>query len=186
MGNLTYMLNVSLDGFVETPDRSLAWGRIDDELHRWFNDQARGIQASLYGRRLYELMAAHWPTAEQDPATTEVERDFARIWNATPKVVFSTTLDRVRPNDRLVAGDVGPILDDVRSQYPGDLEVGGPTLAAQFVERQLVDVYHLVIHPVVLGAGTPYWPALERSMDLRLTETHTFGSGVVALRYERG
>jgi len=95
MGKLIYLFNVSLDGFVETVDHSLDWSVVDAEVHSWFNEQSRAVDASLYGRRLYEVMAAHWPTAESDPATTEVEREFARIWNAMPRIVFSTTLDSV-------------------------------------------------------------------------------------------
>ena len=79
MGKLIYMMNVSLDGFVETPDHGLDWGVIDDELHSFFNDQMRGVDASLYGRRLYETMAGYWPTAESDPAGTDVTREFARL-----------------------------------------------------------------------------------------------------------
>jgi dihydrofolate reductase len=184
MGKLIYLFNVSLDGFVETVDRSLDWTFPDDELHSWFNEQSRAIDASLYGRRLYELMAAHWPTAESDPAATEPEREFARIWNATPKIVFSTSLESVGPGCRLVAGDVGDRLTEIRSEFPGDLEVGGPTLASAFIERGLVDEYRVVVHPVVLGAGTPYLPALRDRIGLRLLETRTFGSGVVYLGYE--
>lgn len=170
-------MNVSLDGFVEAPDRSLDWATVDDELHSWFNDQTRALAASLYGRRLYELMAAHWPTAEDDPAATEVMREFARIWNAMPKIVFSTSLARVDQNSRLVRGDVAPLLEDLRREFDGDLAVAGPDLAAQFVRRGLVDEYRLVVHPVVLGAGTPFWPALDTPLRLRAGETRAFASG---------
>src|SRR5919109_1949552 len=110
MGKLIYLLNVSLDGFIETTDHRLDWTLIDDELHRWFNDRERSLDATLYGRRLWEVMAAHWPTAEEDPSSTDTERDFARIWNAMPKIVFSSTLDHVEHNARLVRGDVGEVL----------------------------------------------------------------------------
>ena len=95
MGKLVYSLNVSLDGFVETVDHSLDWAVVDDELHTWFNEQTRTLDASLYGRRMYELMSAYWPRAESDPSATEPMLDFARIWNAMPKIVFSTTLGSV-------------------------------------------------------------------------------------------
>ena len=183
MGKLIYLMNVSLDGFVETPDRGLDWTVIDDEIHSWFNDHARGIEASMYGRRLYEVMAAYWPTAESDPEATETMLEFGRIWNATPRIVFSRTLESVDFNSRLVSGDVGEVLAKVRAEFDGDIEVGGPTLAAQFIERGLVDEYRLVVHPVVLGAGTPFFPRLERPIGLRLIETQTFSSGDVSLRY---
>jgi dihydrofolate reductase len=183
MGKLIYLLNVSLDGFIETKDRSLAWTTVDDELHTWFNDHARTISASLYGRRLYEVMSAYWPTYESDPDATEPMREFGRIWNATPRFVFSSTLERVEFNSRLVRGDVGEALARVRTEFDGDLEVGGPTLAASFVRRGLVDEYHLVVHPVILGGGRPFFPELESPIPLRLAETRRFASGAVYLGY---
>jgi dihydrofolate reductase len=185
MGKLIYTMNVSLDGFVETPDHSLDWTVVDDELHQWFNDQFRTIEASLYGRRLYEVMAASWPTAETDPSSTEVMREFARIWNAVPRVVFSTTLDHVEWNSRLVSGDVGEIYRQIREEFSGDLEVAGPTLAAQFIRRGLVDEFQVVVHPVVLGAGTPFFPPLEAPIRLRLIDERRFASGVTLLHYAR-
>ena len=183
MGKLIYLLNVSLDGFVETPTHSLEWATVDEELHSWFNDQTRTLDATLYGRRMYELMAGHWPTAEADPSATDVERDFARIWNPMPKIVFSSSLERVEHNGRLVRGDVARVLEDVRREFEGDLDVGGPNLAGQFVRRGLVDEYRLVVHPVVLGAGTPFWPELDAPLRLRLIETQTFTSGVQLRSY---
>ena len=185
MGKLIYCLNVSLDGFIETPDHSLDWATVDEELHGWFNDWMRTLDATLYGRRLYEVMAAHWPTAADDPSITDVERDFAEIWNPMPKIVFSSTLESVDHNARLVRGDVGEVLDDLRREFDGDMDVGGPNLAGQFVRRGLVDEYLLVVHPVVLGSGTPFWPQLDGQQRLRLIETRTFGSGVQLIAYER-
>jgi dihydrofolate reductase len=183
MGKLIYALNVSLDGYVETPDHALDWANIDEELHTWFNDLARELDASLYGRRMYELMAGYWPTAESDPAATQAELDFARIWIDTPKVVFSSTLSAVEWNSRLVRGDVGDELARLRSEFDGNLDVGGPTLASAFIRRGLVDEYRLIVHPVILGAGTPFFPQLETPIRLRLTETRRFESGVTCLGY---
>ena len=184
MTKLIYCLNVSLDGFIETPDHGLAWTQMDEELHAWFNERERSLDASLYGRRLYEVMT-YWGTAEEDPSLTDVERDFARIWNTVPKVVFSTTLERVEYNSRLVRGDVGDVLNDLRREFDGDLGVAGPNLAGQFVRRGLVDEFQLVVHPVVLGAGTPFWPELDTPLRLRLADTHRFTSGVVMTSYVR-
>lgn len=186
MGRLIYVLNVSLDGFIEAPDHSLDWTKVDAELHRWFNDMMRTLDATLYGRRMYELMAAYWPTGEDDPSGTDVTREFARIWNPMPKIVFSTTLDHVEHNSRLTSGDVRARLEELRREFDGDIGVAGPNLASQFVRLGLVDAYHLVTHPVVLGAGTPFWPPLDAPLPLRLTGTRTFASGVVITSYERG
>jgi len=183
MGKLIYSMNVSLDGYVETPEHSLDWANVDEELHGWFNDRTREVDASLYGRRMYELMAGYWPAAESDPSATPVEREFARIWKPMPKIVFSSTLTSVDWNSRLVRGDVGEELARLRTEFDGDLDVGGATLAAEFIRRGLVEEYRLLVHPVVLGAGTPFFPELESPIHLQLTETATFDSGVIYLGY---
>ncbi|CAN5663709.1 dihydrofolate reductase family protein [soil metagenome] len=183
MGRLIYSMNVSLDGFVETPDHSLDWTTVDEELHGWFNDRTRQVDASLYGRRMYELMAGYWPTAGSDPSATPAMLEFARLWLETPKVVFSSSLERVEWNSRLVRGDIGDELARLRDEFPGDLDVGGARLAAAFIRRGLVDEYRLLVHPVVLGAGTPFFPTLDAPITLRPTETRSFSSGVRYLGY---
>ncbi|MGH2475803.1 MAG: dihydrofolate reductase family protein [Candidatus Limnocylindrales bacterium] len=183
MGRLVYSMNVSLDGFVATPDGGLDWATVDDELHTWFNDQARALDASLYGRRMYELMADYWPSGEDDPSATDAMREFARIWKPMPKIVFSTSLEQVEHNARLVHGDAKTVLEGLRREFGGDLDVGGPNLAGQFVRRGLVDEYRLIVHPVVLGTGTPFWPELDAPLRLRLTETRTFASGAELRSY---
>jgi dihydrofolate reductase len=183
MGKLVYLMNVSLDGYVETPDHSLDWTDVNEEVHRWFGDRSRETDAFLYGRRLYEVMNAFWPTAESDPSAPDYIIDFARVWNATPKIVFSTSLAGVEGNSRLVSGDVGDVLARLRAEFPGELSVAGPTLAAQFIRRGLIDEYRVVVHPVILGAGLPFFPALETPVGLRLTETRQFASGAMYLAY---
>lgn len=183
MGKLIYIMNVSLDGYIETPDHSLDWSIPDEELHTWFNDRARETDVFLYGRRLYEVMAAYWPTAASDPAATDYMLDFARIWNEKPKVVFSATLATVRWNSRLANADIGEELARLRTEFKGDMSVGGPTLASEFMRRGLVDEYQLLVHPIILGAGTPFFPKLETRINLRLKETRIFASGVTYLGY---
>lgn len=177
MGRLIYSMNVSLDGFAATPDGGLGWTIVDDELHTWFNDQARTFEASLYGRRMYELMAAYWPTGQDDPSATDAMREFSRIWKPMPKIVFSSSLRRVQHNSRLVRGPIETVLEDLRGEFDGDLDVGGPNLAGQFVRKGLIDEYRLVVHPVVLGSGVPFWPRLDAPLRLRLVQTQAFASG---------
>jgi dihydrofolate reductase len=186
VGKLIYMLNVSLDGFVETPDHGLEWSVVDEELHSWFNERTAAVDASLYGRGLYETMAAYWPTAESDLEAGPVEREYGAIWNRTPRYVFSKTLETVEHNSQLIrGGDIGEALDRIRAERPGDLEVGGARLAHQFVARDLVDEYWMVVHPVVIGAGTPYWPPGVSVGPLELVQTYRFSSGVVLLAHRR-
>ena len=185
MGRLIYLMNVSLDGFVETLDHDLSWGRIDDEVHAFFSEQARTTDAMLYGRRLYELMTAYWPFAADDPNATPAMLEFARFWNETPRLVFSRTLTEVAWNSRLVHEPPVEALAAIRAEFPGDITVAGPTLAAEFVRRDLVDEYRMVVHPAILGAGTPYIPVLDAPLDLELVDTRRFASGVMYLGYER-
>ena len=184
MSRLVYGMNVSLDGYAAGPDGNLDWSHVDDEIHGWWNDRIREAAAYLYGRRIWELMSAHWPTAAEDPASGPVEREFARIWTDAPKVVFSSTLESVAWNARLERGRIEDVIDRVRNEFDGDLDVAGPTLAAPLVRRNLIDVYRLVIHPVMLGRGLPFFPDLERPVGLRLVETRTFESGLVYVGYE--
>jgi dihydrofolate reductase len=170
---------------VATPAGSLDFVHVDDELHEVFNDEARSVATMLYGRRMYELLVAYWPTGDQDPNATPAMRDFARIWRDKPKVVFSTTLDQVGWNSRLVRGDA---VEEVRrlKQLPDhDMDVGGPTLASTLIKADLVDEFRMYVNPIVLGAGVPYFPRLDRPLELSLVETRRFGGDVVYLRYER-
>jgi dihydrofolate reductase len=184
MGKLIYSMSVSLDGYVETPSRSLDWVLVDEELHSVFNDEARSMSAFLYGRRMYELMADYWPTAEADPAATPAMVEFARIWKDKPKVVFSRTLEQVDWNSRLVRDDVVQEVASLKAQPGFDMDVGGSTLAGSLMRAGLIDECHLFVHPVILGAGTPFFQTLDERIGLSLLETRTFGTGVVYLRYE--
>ena len=183
MRTLVYSMAVSLDGFVEGRGRELDWSTPDDELHQFWNDQARESTTALYGRRLYELMAGFWPTADADPDAPATIAEFARLWRAMPKVVFSSTLEEVGWNSRLVRGDAAAEVERLKAEPGGDMEVGGPTLASALIERGMVDEFRLVVHPVVLGGGTPFFPPLEWRLALRLVESRRFSSGVVYLRY---
>src|SRR3954468_21622658 len=179
---IVYSMNISLDGFIATPDGSLDWANVDEEVHSWFNDAARNSSAFVYGRRMYETMAPFWPDAVSDPDASPVMVDFARVWVDKPKVVFSHTLTTVEWNSRLASGDVQAELARLLSDFDGELDLGGANLAAQFIERGLVDSYRPVVHPVVLGAGAPYFPPGVR-LDLRLTEMQRFANGAVMLGY---
>ena len=181
---MIYSMNVSLDGFIAGPRGEIDWSAPDDELHRFHNDQVRELGAHLCGRRLYEVMR-YWDTADEDPSLGETETEFAQIWQQLPKVVFSTTLDRVEGNARLATGGVADELARLKEETDRDIAVGGAGLASSLVELGLVDEYRLFVSPVVLGGGTPYFPPLERRIELKLLETRTFASRVVFLRCGR-
>src|SRR5215207_2739108 len=102
MGKVIFLMNVSLDGYIETPDHSVDWGVNDDDLLTWFAERTRSFEAIVYGRRLCELMNAYWPTAESDPAATRPMLEFARVWNAKPKVVVSSSMKEAPSGWRLM------------------------------------------------------------------------------------
>jgi dihydrofolate reductase len=182
MRDLIFSMGISLDGFIAAPRDNIDWTAPDTELHAFHNERIRGVGLELYGRKLYEVMR-FWLTAEEDPELDEVELEFARIWKATPKLVFSTTLESVEGNATLANGDPVEVVTRLKEESGDPLAVGGAGLASTLIEHGLVDDYRLFVHPVILGAGTPFFPALKDRIGLELVETRTFGSRVVYLRY---
>jgi dihydrofolate reductase len=185
MRNLIYSMMVSLDGFIEDSRHSLDWVIIERELHQYINDQQAGIGAFLYGRRLYENMTAYWPTADQDPNATDYTLEWAQIWKAMPKIVFSKTLEKVEWNSRLVKENAVEEVRKLMAQPGKNLSVGGATLAATLMKHGLIDEIQVFVMPVILGSGTPFFPALDDKINLKLIENRTFGSGAVFLRYQK-
>lgn len=183
MRTLIYSMAVSLDGFIAGPDGNIDWAAPDEELMRFHNQQTRELAGHLCGRGLYEDMLP-WETAEQTRSDPR-ELEFARIWKAIPKVVFSTTLAEVEGNARLARTDAADEVARLREQ-PGNgiLSVGGATFAATLARLNLIDEYRLFVNPVVLGGGTQYFPPLAEKINLELIETRTF-SHVVYVRYRR-
>jgi dihydrofolate reductase len=177
-------MGVSLDGFIAGPNGEIDWGAPDEELHRFHNQHVREIGAHLCGRRLYEVMT-YWETADENPSAAEYELEFARIWKSLPKIVFSKTLEEVEGNATLVRDGVAEEVARLKEQPGMDLAVGGAGLASTVMKLGLIDEYRLFVSPVVLGGGTPYFPALDERINLELVETRTFGSRVVYVRYRR-
>ena len=185
MRKIVLMLSVSVDGFVEGPNREIDWHMVDDELHTHFNDQIRTMGAILNGRVTYELMASFWPTADQDPTSTPPMVDFAGIWRDMPKIVYSRTLQEAGWNTTIVREVVPEEIQQLKAEPGGDLVLGGADLAAAFLRHDLVDEYRIYVHPVLIGRGKPLFQPLDARRIVRLVETRTFGNGVVLLRYER-
>lgn len=182
MRKVIYAMSESVDGFIETPSGDLSWSFPDAELHHHFNDQESTIDTYLYGRRLYENMVAFWPTADENPSAPEFEIEYARIWKAKKKIVFSKTLTQVGWNAQLFRGNIAEEINKLKSQPGKDMSVGGANLASTFMQLGLIDEYRLYIHPIILGSGKPMFPQLRDKINLKLVETRTFGSGVVLLR----
>lgn len=184
MRTLIYSMNASLDGYIAAHGDDISWSSPSVELHQWFNDRAREIGVSLYGRKLWELMSAHWPTADQQPDATPVEVEFARVWQRTPKVVLSRTLDAVHGNARLVTGDAVAEITRLKAEDGAPMGIGGAMLAGSAMRAGLIDEYQVVTHPVLVGGGTPFFTALDNWVNLSLVEKRTFPDGVTLARYE--
>lgn len=184
MRKVIYSMMTSLDGFIDGSTPNLEWVLIDEELHTFVNDQQAEIGTYLYGRGLYEVMT-YWETADQDLSSPAFEREFARIWQRMPKVVFSKSLEAVQGNTRLVKDNIAAEITKLKAQPGKDMAIGGANLASTCMQLDLIDEYQLFIHPVILGSGMPFFPALDDKINLRLVETRTFDSGVVYIRYQR-
>jgi len=177
MAKLIYSAIASLDGYVEDEHGKFDWAAPDEEVHRFVNDMERPIGTYLYGRRMYETMV-YWETVSgQEPAI----RDYAEIWQAAEKVVFSTTLETVSSARTRIEHAFDPdAIERLKAAAERDVSVGGPALAARAFEGGLVDECHLFFHPVTVGGGKP---ALPGGVRLELQHERRFAAGVVYLSY---
>ena len=176
-------MSVSVDGYIADRDGAFAWTAPSDELFAFHLARVRGLGAYVCGRRLYETMLP-WET---DPSLrgTELTDEFADVWSALPKVVFSRRLEGVKGNARLAESSVAETLADVLGSTDQDVEIGGANLAAAAIECGLVDELRIFRIPLVVGGGTPYLPPVASAIPLDLIETRTFSNGVIYERYRR-
>jgi len=181
MGKVVYGFNVSLDGFIEDSSGNFDWSVPDEALHRHFNEAEAATGLHLYGRRLWETMRV-WQTLDADPSVSEVERDYARHWQQSPNIVFSTTLTEVPPGVRLLRTVDPAEIAELKQSTAGEISLGGAGLAAEFRKHGLIDEYWVYVAPVLLGSGKPMFqgPGIER---LRLLGIEQFESGTTLLRY---
>jgi dihydrofolate reductase len=181
MGKLIYSAITSLDGYVADTDGTFDWAEPDEEVHSFVNDLQRPVGTYLYGRRLYDVMVA-WETislADQPP----VMKDFAALWQATDKIVYSKTLETVSSARTRIERDFDPdAVRQLKGSAERDLTVGGPDLAGQAIKAGLVDEFQLFSVPIVVGGGIEALPSNVR-LELELLDERRFGSGVVYLRY---
>ncbi len=182
-GRLIYVVNCSLDGYIEDADGGFGWSEPDDELHQFFNDLLRPIGAFLYGRRLYESMAV-WETDLSLAAESPVMADFASVWQDADKIVYSSTLEApITERTRIERVFDPDAVREMKAEATTDLVISNATLTAHAFRAGLVDEIHLVVRPVVVGGGKPALPGGVR-LELELIEVRRFeGTGVVSLRH---
>ncbi|NYJ08928.1 dihydrofolate reductase family protein [Petropleomorpha daqingensis] len=183
MRRVTCSMAVSLDGYIVGPDGGFTWTAPDEEVFRFATDEVRQLGVHLLGRRLYESMVL-WETTDQPPGLDFPMHEFAELWKALPKVVFSTTLTAVEGNARLASSGLAEEIARLRAEPgEGDIAIGGATLAGEAAALGLIDEYRVRVYPVLVGGGIPFFPRQERRVDLELLETRTFGSGVAFLHH---
>ena len=183
MRSVTYSMSMSFDGYIVGPDGSFAWGEPDKDVFRFWIDDIRGVDVHVLGRRLYETML-YWETAEQEQSLDDAELEWTALWNPLPKVVFSNTLTEVQGNARLASGGLAEEIERLRAEPgEGEIAIGGATLAAEAAALDLIDEYRVIVYPVLVGGGIPFFARNERRVDLELVETRTFSSKFVLLRY---
>lgn len=180
---LIYSMGASVDGFIADRDGGIEWTTPSAELFHFHLERTRRLGAVLCGRRLYETMVV-WET-DAAVAQTPDEEEFARLWAALPKIVFSRTLERVEGNARLARGSLADEVAAARASTDTDVEVGGAGLAAEALALGLVDELRIFRYPVILGGGTPLLPPLDTGIRLELIETSTFPPQVIYERYAR-
>jgi dihydrofolate reductase len=181
MAKLVYSAITSLDGYVADESGDFGWSAPDEEVHTFVNDLERPVGTYLYGRRMYEVMVA-WETAHTF-ADEPITQDFAELWQAADKVVYSTTLDTVSSARTRIERDFDPdVVRTMKASADRDISVGGPALAAQAIRAGLVDECHLFLAPVVVGGGNHWLPDNVR-LKLELLAERRFGNGVVHLHY---
>jgi dihydrofolate reductase len=182
VSKLIYSAITSLDGYVADENGNFDWAAPDEEVHAFLNDLERPVGTYLYGRRMYEVMLA-WETAHTFADQSPAMQDYAQIWQAADKILYSTTLATVSSARTRIEREFDP--EAVRQLKAGagrDLSVGGPDLAAQAIRAGLVDEWHLFLTPIVIGSGNPALPDDVR-VNLELLDERRFAGGVVYLRY---
>jgi dihydrofolate reductase len=182
MAKLIYSAITSLDGYVADENGNFDWAAPDEEVHRFVNDLERAIGTYLYGRRIYETMV-YWETAHTLPDQPPFIQDFAGIWQAADKIVYSKTLDTPSSARTRIERDFDPdAVRRMKASAERDISVGGPDLAAQAIKAGLVDEYDLFLTPVIVGGGKQSLPDNVR-LELELLYERRFGNGVVHLHY---
>jgi dihydrofolate reductase len=183
MVKLIYSVITSLDGYIEDEDGNFDWAAPDEEVHEFANNLERSAGTYLYGRRLYETMV-FWETAQTLADEPPVFYDFATLWQAADKIVYSRTLDKASSARTRIKRNFDPeTVRQLKVTSERDITVGGPELAAQAITAGLVDELHFFVTPIVLGGGKPSLPD-GRRMKLKLLDDHRFRSGVVHLHYQ--
>ena len=177
---------VTLDGFFEGPNKELDWHIVDEEFNEYAIDLLSNVDAILFGRLTYQLMADYWPAAATNPSTSKSDLEIADKMNNLPKIIFSKTLQRVEwNNSRLVKENIAEEILKMKQQPGKDMVIfGSGSIVSSFMQLGLIDEYRIIVNPVVLGNGKPLFKGVNDKHNLKLLKTRVFSSGIVILFYE--
>jgi dihydrofolate reductase len=184
MALIEYSANLSLDGYIEDEDGSLDWSSPSEEVHRYWNRLTEELNGNIMGRRLYETMIPFWPEALANPQGPDYVDEFARAWDRTRRLVASRTLTSVEGGCELIEGDPAEFVAGLRSGEPGVWGVGGPELADSLQGHGLIDRVRMMVMPVLLGGGKPFFGQAFSGSELNLLESRQFSCGSLMLLYE--
>jgi dihydrofolate reductase len=190
MGKLIYLITTSLDGYVADKNGHFEWARPSEEVHAFVNDTVRNVGTSLMGRKMYEVMKV-WDdiptegTSEPMDGPSLAMNDFAKIWRAASKIVYSTTMTEVTAADTTLERSFDPsTIQKLVTESDKDFGIGGPHLAAAAIKADIVDEYHQIIAPVIIGSGN-YWLPKDAKLKLKLVDVRKFENGFVHLQYSK-
>jgi dihydrofolate reductase len=177
---------VTLDGFFEGPNKELDWHIVDEEFNQYAIDLLSNVDALLFGRVTYQLMADYWPAASTNPSTPKSDLEIADKMNNLPKIVFSKTLQEVKwNNSRLVKENIAEEISKMKTQPGKDMVIfGSGSIVSTFMRLGLIDEYRIIVNPIVLGNGNPLFKGINGKQNLKLLNTKVFDSGIVILFYE--
>lgn len=190
MGKLIYLISTSLDGFAADKNGNFSWSKPSEEVHSFVNDQLRNVGTMLMGRKMYETMKA-WddiPTegvgGPMDGPSPAVN-DYAKIWRAAKKIVYSTSLSDIKMGNARLEKSFDPVaIQKLVAESDKDYDIGGPHLAAQAIKANIIDEYHQIICPIIIGEGNPWLPK-DVNLKLKLTDVRKFQNGFAHLQYSK-
>lgn len=183
MRKIIWWVHTSVDGHIDGPNGEFDWPAVGPELFAYSEALTERVDTFIYGRAVWDMMASYWPTADAH-STDSHDINYAPVWRKTPKVVFSSTLTEAEWDTRVIGGDLATSVAALKAEPGKDLLLtGGSAFAGALTELGLIDEYHIVVHPVVLGGGKPLFPT-GRRRDLRLVESRSFDSLTTLLRYD--
>lgn len=183
MGKLIYLMITSLDGYVADKNGNFDWAMPSEEVHAFVNDTVRNVGTSLVGRKMYEVMKV-WDTIPTD-GDSEAMNDYAKMWKTTKKIVYSTSLKDVEIANATIKRTFDPnTIKKLVSESDKNFDIGGPHLAAEAIKAGIVDEYHQIIVPAIIGSGN-YWLPKDYKSKLKLVNLRKFENGFVHLQYSK-